>query len=203
MKSLSRYINFSFSLLAVALLLFGDGMMQAVEAETQSYTGKANLCAIDNSKVTVETKGSKTITRNMVFVYEIRTDHPFVSGWEVMTFDSTVKKDGSQYSEGESYFVPDGAMGGPIMGSWREEFDILVNDPIYGKFNGMGSLDGMTVDYKISVNPAGLEFCYQHPYCVNPWTSCQYLYQLPGPDGGDPVPFGYDISGEIYDLPEN
>jgi len=196
MKPLTRSPLFIFAQTwAAASLLFGVVTPPVQAAEPQAYSGRADLCAVDQSKVVVENVGSgQTIMRNMVQLFRISSDDAaLMNGWEVLTFDSKQMKNGKQYSEGETYFIPNNINAG----AFAEEFNFLVTANISGMYQGIGSLKGVTADYVLAVNADDPEYCYDHPYCDDPGTDCTYLTDIPGQD-----PFGFHVTGTIYDMPE-
>lgn len=176
-----------------AVLVFAAGATQVAMAESVPFVGNVNLCAVDMSGVTIEEMGEGLrIERNWVYAYRFDTDHPAFTGWDVMTFDSKFVRDIRQYTTGEHYLTPDDYAVGAI----REEMiDLLIEDePISGTMVGMGSLDGVSVEYTTTLNMGNAEYCYNHPYCDDPGANCTYLDELS-------PPIGYDLEG-IVNTPE-
>ena len=195
MKWITQLGKSAFLTFSMMVFVFIAAITQIAQAsDPVPFAGKVNLCAVDFSKSWVETKGKgQQIHRNLVYVSHLETDSPLLSGWEVLTVDVTYKKDGSQYSDGQTYMVPDNI----AVGAFFEEFSILVTDVLTGTYHGVGSLTGVTVDYTIPINWDDPDYCYDHPYCDDPGTACEYLHEMV-----DQEPFGYYIYGTIYGLDE-
>lgn len=175
---------------ASVTLLFAIGATQVAVAQEVPFEGKVNLCAVDFTHRTVEEKGKgKIIERDMVYLYRIVTDYPAINGWDVMTFDFTTDRDGRQYTTGDIFFIPDEYAAGAFQ---EQLFNLLITDSMPGRFLGLGSLAGVTVDYTLSVNLPEAEYCFDHPYCDDHPGACFYLPELGAP------PIGYDFTGTVY-----
>ena len=193
-RELGKYV---FS--ASAALLLAMGMVQSTSAaDPDFFEGVATVCAVSPEVITPpEQKGNSgvLVKYDMRFIYLIKADNSesLMNGWEDQANNSKLTKSGIEFFWGYAEFVPDGYAG---TGALVEDFKFKAEEILYGAsgtFTGTGALEGVTVDYELSI-PYQLPASTFPPECIDYTALCAECFPAITPDGQFTQ---YDISGWI------
>lgn len=184
---------------AAATLALAAGVFYlSANAASEPFTGTATLCAVNPFGVTSETKGKNGITYeyNMVFVYRIETDESsgLMRGWEVLTSNSKLSSAGSGFYWGVAVLTPDEYAG---TGTLVDNFEFKAKDAasISSTYVGTGALEGVSVDFQLTLDPAPA-FCSEvPPQCGDGTMPCIPVCEACEPPFNQP--FGYLMNGSI------
>ena len=170
MKPLTRFNRSIISTMSAAALVIGGGVWQAAAAG-EMYSGTATTCAIDLSELSEETKPNGfTYTSGVVMHHLVATNHELMNGPVAVTSNSklktTPKGSVTGWYWGESTMWPDQVAAGSTL---EETFKFKAKDAseISGTFYGTGDLEGVTVEFVETFDPAiPQEYCDEYPPCV-------------------------------------
>lgn len=192
MNILRRFYGPAVVVLNACALLIAVQIPQAV-AEPVGYEGTATLCFVSTTPPIVEEKRNKTLVEGVVSVYLIETDHPLVSGWEVLDLDWKITKHWT-FINGEGVLVPYGYEGTDT--ALVENVQIKSKDlsTMIGEWQGSGELLGTTVEYELIPQAEPVPVCdYSAPPAV-----CGDIggcFPAKPPYVADPIV--YDLSGWV------
>lgn len=192
MNILRRFYGLAVAVLSACVLSVAVQIPQAV-AEPVGYEGTATLCFVSATPPIVVEKRNKTLAEGVVSVYLIETDHPLVSGWEVLDLDWKITKHWT-FISGEGVLVPYGYEGTDT--ALVENVQIKTKDlsMMIGEWQGSGELLGTTVQYELIPQTEPVPVCNHDdpPAVCGDIGGC--LPAIP-PYVEDPIV--YDVSGWV------
>jgi len=182
-------------------LLFAFAALPAL-ADTSRFEGTATLCFIGAVPASVEQKdnGETTYVSDMVSLYYLKTAPVgaspaagLVNGWELLVSDMKIA--GKEYWLDWTGILTPTAYAGTSGTALEETASIQTTDlsMLHGTWLGTGELEGVRVDYVLTVNPDTAPDCpgEQPSQCADVAGGCLPA-QPPQP------PIVYDISGFVH-----